>query len=56
MKQAIKIGINGFGRIGRTVFRLLQEHPQIEVVAVNDISNTKTLSHLLKYYIIHGVF
>ncbi len=56
MKQAIKLGINGFGRIGRTVFRLLHEHPQIDVVAVNDLSNTRTLSHLLKYDSIHGVF
>jgi len=55
MATKIKVGINGFGRIGRTLFRLLLDHPQIEVVAVNDISNTKTLSHLLKYDSIHGV-
>ena len=51
----IKVGINGFGRIGRRVFRLLLEHPDIEVVAINDIADTRTLSHLLKYDSIHGV-
>lgn len=50
-----KVGINGFGRIGRTVFRLLINHPTIEVVAINDLADTKTLSHLLKYDSIHGV-
>jgi len=55
MGQTIKIGINGFGRIGRTLFRLLLEHPKVEVVAVNDISDAKTLGHLLKYDSIHGV-
>ncbi|QWX84314.1 type I glyceraldehyde-3-phosphate dehydrogenase [Cellulophaga sp. HaHaR_3_176] len=54
MRQ-INIGINGFGRIGRTLFRLLQNHPNIKVVAVNDLADTKTLSHLLKYDSIHGV-
>ena len=55
MKQ-INIGINGFGRIGRTVFRLLTKHPHIRVVAINDLSDTRTLSHLLKYDSIHGVY
>lgn len=55
MDNTIKIGINGFGRIGRTLFRLLINHPHIRVVAVNDISDTKTLAHLLKYDSIHGV-
>jgi glyceraldehyde 3-phosphate dehydrogenase len=50
----IKVGINGFGRIGRRVFRLL-EHPDIEVIAINDIVDSKTLSHLVKYDSIHGV-
>lgn len=50
-----KIAINGFGRIGRTLFRLLIDHPTIEVVAINDIANTKTMAHLLKYDSIHGV-
>jgi glyceraldehyde 3-phosphate dehydrogenase len=56
MRETIKIGINGFGRIGRTLFRLLQDHPNILVVAINDLSDSKTLSHLLKYDSIHGIF
>ncbi len=55
MKQKITVGINGFGRIGRNLFRLLLDHPTITVVAVNDLADTKTLSHLLKYDSIHGV-
>ena len=51
----IKVGINGFGRIGRNLFRLLINHPQIEVVAINDIADEKTMAHLLKYDSIHGV-
>tara|TARA_R110002124_G_scaffold151086_1_gene317893 strand:- start:20746 stop:21762 length:1017 start_codon:yes stop_codon:yes gene_type:complete len=51
----ITIAINGFGRIGRRVFRLALQHPQIQVVAINDLADTKTLSHLLKYDSIHGV-
>lgn len=52
----IHVAINGFGRIGRRLFRLLQEHPSIHVVAINDLADTKTLSHLLKYDSIHGRF
>lgn len=52
----IKIAINGFGRIGRTVFRCIQQHPELEVVAINDLADARTLSHLLKYDSIHGVF
>jgi len=52
----IKVGINGFGRIGRRVLRLLQEHQNIQVVAINDLADAKTLSHLFKYDSIHGVF
>ncbi len=55
MKQ-IHIGINGFGRIGRTLFRLLSEQPHLRVVAINDLADAPTLSHLLKYDSIHGVF
>ena len=55
MKQ-INIGINGFGRIGRTLFRLLSEQPHLRVVAINDLADAPTLSHLLKYDSIHGVF
>lgn len=51
----IKVAINGFGRIGRNLFRLLLNHPNIEIVAINDIADTKTMSHLLKYDSIHGV-
>ncbi|MFN3138950.1 MAG: type I glyceraldehyde-3-phosphate dehydrogenase [Allomuricauda sp.] len=51
----ITVGINGFGRIGRTLFRLLRQHPNIQVVAINDMANAETLSHLLKYDSIHGV-
>jgi glyceraldehyde 3-phosphate dehydrogenase len=50
-----KIAINGFGRIGRNLFRLLLNHPSIEVVAINDIADTKTMAHLIKYDSIHGV-
>jgi len=52
----IRVAINGFGRIGRRVFRLLHEHSDITVVVINDLADTKTLSHLLKYDSIHGVF
>ena len=55
MAAKITIGINGFGRIGRTLFRSLLHHPTIEVVAVNDVADTSTLAHLLKYDSIHGV-
>ncbi len=51
----IRIAINGFGRIGRNLFRLLLNHPEIEVVAINDIAETKTMAHLVKYDSIHGV-
>ncbi|UAB81388.1 type I glyceraldehyde-3-phosphate dehydrogenase [Marixanthomonas sp. SCSIO 43207] len=55
MAEKIKVGINGFGRIGRNLFRLLLDHPHIEVIAINDLADAKTLSHLLKYDSIHGV-
>ncbi len=51
----IRIAINGFGRIGRNLFRLLLNHPNIEVIAINDIADTKTMAHLVKYDSIHGV-
>lgn len=54
MTNKIRIGINGFGRIGRNLFRLLLEHPSIEVVAINDVAPAPTLAHLLKYDSIHG--
>ena len=51
----IRVAINGFGRIGRRCFRLILQNPKFEVVAINDLANAKTLSHLLKYDSIHGV-
>jgi len=54
MAVPVKIGINGFGRIGRNLFRLLINHPGIEVVAINDIHDARSLSHLLRYDSIHG--
>ncbi|PYP87335.1 MAG: type I glyceraldehyde-3-phosphate dehydrogenase [Blastocatellia bacterium AA13] len=47
--MAIKVGINGFGRIGRNVFRAAMDNPEIEFVGINDITDTRTLAHLLKY-------
>ena len=47
--MAIKVGINGFGRIGRNVVRAGLNNPKIEFVAANDLTDTKTLAHLLKY-------
>ncbi len=49
------IGINGFGRIGRTLFRLLRKYEHLQVVAINDLADARTLSHLLKYDSVHGV-
>lgn len=45
----IKVAINGFGRIGRNVFKIAQERNDIEIIGINDITDTKTLAHLLKY-------
>src|SRR6185369_3477892 len=47
--MAVKVGINGFGRIGRNVLRASLNDPNIEFVAVNDLTDPKTLAHLLKY-------
>lgn len=52
----MKIAINGFGRIGRMTLRALQNKPEVEVVAVNDLTDIKTLTHLLKYDTAHGRF
>ncbi|MDA2916941.1 type I glyceraldehyde-3-phosphate dehydrogenase [Nitrospinae bacterium AH_259_B05_G02_I21] len=54
--MAVTVGINGFGRIGRIVLRAALEREAIDVVAVNDITDAKTLAHLFKYDSIHGVF
>lgn len=53
-ENKIKIAINGFGRIGRNLFRLLINHSQIDVVAINDLTDTATMAHLLKYDSVHG--
>ncbi|RYZ75190.1 MAG: type I glyceraldehyde-3-phosphate dehydrogenase, partial [Proteobacteria bacterium] len=53
--QKTRIAINGFGRIGRNLFRLLLNHPDIEVIAINDIADNRTMAHLIKYDSIHGV-
>jgi len=52
--MSIKVGINGFGRIGRLVFRRLKELGGYDIVAINDLTDNKTLAHLLKYDSIHG--
>ncbi len=52
----IKVGINGFGRIGRNVFKIMTERPDFEIVGINDITDTKTLAHLLKYDSTQGKF
>ena len=52
--MAIKVGINGFGRIGRNVYRAALNDSNIEIVAVNDLTDPKTLAHLLKYDSILG--
>jgi glyceraldehyde 3-phosphate dehydrogenase len=51
----VKVGINGFGRIGRNVFRAALNNPDVEIVAVNDLTDAHTLAHLLKYDSVHGV-
>ncbi len=54
--MAVKVGINGFGRIGRNFFRAAYKDPSLQIVAVNDITDAKTLAHLLKYDSVHGRF
>ena len=54
--MAVKVGINGFGRIGRNFFRAAYKDPALQIVAVNDITDAPTLAHLLKYDSIHGRF
>ena len=53
--MAIKVGINGFGRIGRMVFRIMMQRGGFDVVAINDLTDAKTLAYLLKYDSVHGV-
>jgi glyceraldehyde 3-phosphate dehydrogenase len=52
----VKVAINGFGRIGRLALRLMLERDHIEVVAINDLTDAKTLAHLFKYDSVHGVY
>ena len=54
--MAVKVGINGFGRIGRNVFRACKGVSDIEIVAINDLTDAKTLAHLLKYDSVHGIY
>jgi glyceraldehyde 3-phosphate dehydrogenase len=54
--MAVKIGINGFGRIGRLVYRAAYSNRNVEIVAVNDLADAKTNAHLLKYDSVHGIF
>lgn len=54
--MAVKVAINGFGRIGRLVFRAGHTRKSFEIVAINDITDAKTLAHLLKYDSVHGIF
>ena len=54
--MAIKIGINGFGRIGRTFLRIASSRRDFDIVAINDLTDAKTLAHLLKYDSTHGIF
>ncbi len=52
--MSIKLGINGFGRIGRLIFRAGMNHPDVEVVAINDLTDSATMAHLLCYDSVHG--
>ncbi|MBU0461902.1 MAG: type I glyceraldehyde-3-phosphate dehydrogenase, partial [Nanoarchaeota archaeon] len=54
--MAIRIAINGFGRIGRMVYRASISHPEVDIVAVNDLTDTKTLAHLFKYDSVQDTF
>ncbi|MFA6009460.1 MAG: type I glyceraldehyde-3-phosphate dehydrogenase [Desulfobacteraceae bacterium] len=54
--MAVKIGINGFGRIGRVLFKAALQNPDVDVVAINDLTDTKTIAHLLSYDSVHGRF
>jgi len=54
--MSVKLAINGFGRIGRLVARIASRHPEIEVVGINDVTDSATLAHLLKYDSVHGLF
>ncbi len=53
--MGVKVGINGFGRIGRLAFRAAMKNPAIDVVAINDLTDAATMAHLLKYDSVHGI-
>src|SRR5690625_859531 len=52
--MSVKVGINGFGRIGRNIFRQALDNEEIEIVAINDLTDADMLAHLLKYDSVHG--
>jgi len=52
--MSVKIGINGFGRIGRLIFRAAWKHPDVEVIGINDLTDAATMAHLLAYDSVHG--
>ncbi len=52
----IRVAINGFGRIGRMTARVIQNHPNINLIAINDLTDANTLAHLFKYDSVHGRF
>jgi hypothetical protein len=54
--STIKVGINGFGRIGRLVFRAMTERDNIEVVGINDLIDAEYMAYMLKYDSVHGIF
>jgi glyceraldehyde-3-phosphate dehydrogenase type I len=54
--KKIRIAINGFGRIGRPSLKIILSHPELEIVAINDLTDVKTLAHLLKYDSIYGIY
>jgi glyceraldehyde 3-phosphate dehydrogenase len=53
-RKATRVGINGFGRVGRCVMRIAADDPELEFVAINDLTDAKTLAHLYKYDSVHG--
>lgn len=54
--MTIKVGINGFGRIGRVLFRLAQKRSDINIIAINDLLSPEYIAYMLKYDSTHGIF
>jgi glyceraldehyde 3-phosphate dehydrogenase len=54
--STIRVAINGFGRIGRNLFKILQQQENTQVVAINDLADMPTMAHLLKYDSVHGIY